>query len=158
MAAKPIPEGYHTLTPYLTVEDTAKAIDFYKEAFGAEEIMRMQAPDGSIGHAEIQIGDSRVMLSDPFPQSSVRPPKERGGATASIFAYVEDCDALFDQATGAGAEVTAPLQDMFWGDRFGSLTDPFGHVWSIATHIEDVPEEEMAERAKAAMAEMGASS
>jgi PhnB protein len=157
MAAKPIPEGYHTLTPYLVVEDTAKAIDFYKDAFGAEEIMRMQAPDGSIGHAEIQIGDSKVMLSDPFPQSSVRPPKERGGPTASIFVYVEDCDALFDQATGAGAEVTAPLEDMFWGDRFGSVTDPFGHLWSIATHIEDVPEAEMAERAKKAMAEMGAS-
>ena len=92
MAAKPIPEGYHTLTPYLVVEDTAKAIDFYKEAFGAEEIMRMQAPDGSIGHAEIQIGDSRVMMSDPFPQSSVRPPSERGGPTASLFAYVEDVD------------------------------------------------------------------
>ena len=157
MAAKPIPEGYHTLTPYLVVEDTAKAIAFYKEAFGAEEIMRMQAPDGSIGHAEIQIGDSRVMLSDPFPQSSVRPPKERGGPTASIFVYVEDCDSTFDQATAAGAEVTVPLENMFWGDRFGSLTDPFGHVWSIATHIEDVPEAEMAERAKAAMAEMGAS-
>lgn len=157
MAAKPIPEGYHTLTPYLTIEDTAKAIDFYKEAFGAEEIMRMQTPDGSIGHAEIQIGDSRVMLSDPFPQSTVRPPSERGGPTASIFVYVEDCDALFDQATAAGAEATMPLQDMFWGDRFGTLTDPFGHVWSIATHIEDVPEDEMAERAKTAMAEMGAS-
>jgi PhnB protein len=157
MAAKPIPEGYHTLTPYLVVEDTAKAIDFYKEALGAEEIMRMQAPDGSIGHAEIQIGDSRVMMSDPFPQSSVRPPKERGGPTGSIFVYVEDCDALFDQATAAGAEVTTPLENMFWGDRFGTLTDPFGHVWSIATHIEDVPEAEMAERAKKAMAEMGAS-
>jgi PhnB protein len=156
MAAKPIPEGYHTLTPYLAVEDAGKAIDFYKEAFGAEELMRMPGPGGSIAHAEIQIGDSRVMLSDPFPQSTVRPPSERGGPTGSTFVYVEDCDATFDQATAAGADVTAPLQDMFWGDRFGSLTDPFGHVWSIATHIEDVPEAEMAERAKTAMAEMGA--
>jgi PhnB protein len=157
MTAKPIPEGYHTLTPYLVFEDTAKAIDFYKEAFGAEELMRMQGPEGSIGHAEIRIGDSRVMLSDAFPQSSVRPPKERGGPTASIFVYVEDSDAIFDQATGAGAEVTSPLENMFWGDRFGTVTDPFGHVWSIATHVEDVPPEEMAERAKKAMAEMGAS-
>ena len=157
MAAKPIPEGYHTLTPFLATEDTAKAIDFYKEAFGAEEIMRMPGPEGSIAHAEIQIGDSRIMLSDPFPQSTVRPPAERGGTTASIFMYVEDCDAVFDQATAAGAEVTMPLENMFWGDRFGTLSDPFGHVWSIATHVEDVPEDEMAERAKAAMAEMGAS-
>jgi PhnB protein len=157
MAVKPIPEGYHSLTPYLAVEDAAKAIDFYKEAFGAEELLRMPGEDGKIAHAELQIGDSKLMLSDPFPQSQVRPPSERGGPTASIFLYVEDVDATFDQAQSAGAEVETELQDMFWGDRFGTLVDPFGHVWSIATHKEDLSEEEIAERSKAAMAEMGSS-
>lgn len=155
MAANPIPEGYHSLTPYLAVEDASRAIDFYKEAFGAEEVIRMPGPDGSVAHAELQIGDSKLMLSDPFPQSNVRPPTERGGPTASIFMYVEDADATFEQAQQAGATVVAPLEDMFWGDRFGSLADPFGHVWSVATHKEDLSEEEIAERSKAAMAEMG---
>ena len=155
MAVRPIPEGYHSLTPYLAVEDAARAIEFYKDAFGAEEIHRMPGPDGSIAHAELQIGDSKLMLSDPFPQSNVRPPSERGGPTASVFMYVDDADAVFEQAQTAGATVSMPLEDMFWGDRFGSLTDPFGHVWSVATHIEDVPEAEMAERAATAMAEMG---
>jgi PhnB protein len=154
MAVRPIPEGYHTLTPYLAVEDAARAIEFYKDAFGADEIHRMPGPDGSIAHAELQIGDSKVMLSDPFPQSNVRPPSERGGPTASVFMYVDDADAVFEQAQTAGATVAMPLEDMFWGDRFGSLTDPFGHVWSVATHIEDVPEAEMAERAATAMSEM----
>ena len=154
MAVRPIPEGYHTLTPYLAVEDAARAIEFYKDAFGAEEIHRMPGPDGSIAHAELQIGDSKLMLSDPFPQSNVRPPPERGGPTASVFMYVDDADAVFEQAQTAGATVSMPLEDMFWGDRFGSLTDPFGHVWSVATHIEDVPEAEMAERAATAMSEM----
>jgi len=157
MAVKPIPEGYHSITPYLAVEDAGKAIDFYKDAFGAEELMRMPGPDGKIAHAEIQIGDSKLMLSDPFEQSSVQPPAERGGPTASIFLYVEDVDSTFEQATEAGATVTSPLEDMFWGDRFGTVTDPFGHVWSMATHKEDLTEEQMAERSKEAMAEMGAS-
>jgi len=126
MAVRPIPEGYHTLTPYLAVEDAARAIEFYKDAFGAEEIHRMPGPDGSIAHAELQIGDSKLMLSDPFPQSNVRPPSERGGPTASVFMYVDDADAVFEQAQTAGATVSMPLEDMFWGDRFGSLTDPFG--------------------------------
>ena len=156
MAVKPIPEGYHSLTPYLAVEDAAKAIDFYKEAFGAEEVLRMPGEDGKIAHAELQIGDSKLMLSDPFPQSNVRPPMERGGPTASVFMYVDDVDATFEQAQRAGAKVEMELQDMFWGDRFGSLQDPFGHLWSVATHKEDLSEEEMAERSKAAMAEMGA--
>jgi PhnB protein len=156
MAVKPIPEGYHSLTPYLAVEDAAKAIDFYKEAFGAEEFVRMPGPDGKIAHAELQIGDSKLMLSDPFPQSEVRPPSERGGPTASVFMYVDDVDATFEQAQEVGAEVVSELEDMFWGDRFGKLSDPFGHVWSIATHKEDLSQEEMAERSKAAMAEMGA--
>jgi PhnB protein len=155
MAANPIPEGYHSLTPYLAVEDASRAIEFYKDAFGAEEVIRMPGPDGSVAHAELQIGDSKLMLSDPFPQSNVRPPSERGGPTASIFMYVNDADATFEQAQKAGATVVAELEDMFWGDRFGSLADPFGHVWSVATHVEDLSEEEIAERSKAAMAEMG---
>jgi PhnB protein len=155
MAANPIPEGYHTLQIYLAVEDASKAIDFYKEAFGAEETIRMPGPDGSVAHAELQIGDSKLMLSDPFPQSNVRPPSERGGPTASIFMYVDDVDATFEQAQRAGATVVSELEDMFWGDRFGTLADPFGQVWSVATRKEDLSEEEMAERSKAAMAEMG---
>ena len=157
MAVQPIPEGYHSLTPYLAVEDADKAIEFYKDAFGAQELLRMPGPDGKIAHAELQIGDSKLMLSDPFPQSNVKPPAERGGPTASIFMYVDDVDAIFEQGQRAGAKVVSELEDMFWGDRFGTLSDPFGHVWSIATHKEDLSEEEMAERSKAAMAEMGAS-
>ena len=154
---KPIPEGYHTLTAYLAVDDAAAAIDYYARAFGAKELGRMPGPGGKIGHAELQIGDSRVMLADAFPQSSTRPPKELGGTSASLFLYVEDVDTVFKRAVDAGASVTMEVADQFWGDRFGTLTDPFGHVWSIATHVEDVPEEEMAERAKAAMAQMGPS-
>ena len=154
MATKPIPEGYHTVTPYLAVDDAAQAIDFYKRAFGAKERVRMEAPDNKIGHAELEIGDSLVMLSDPFPQASTKPPKELGGTSASVFMYVEDVDAVVKQAVDAGATVTMEVADQFWGDRFGSVTDPFGHSWSVATHVEDVAPEEMAERAKAAMAAM----
>jgi PhnB protein len=154
MAVEPVPEGYHTLTPYLAVENAADAIEYYKKAFGAEEKFRMDAPGGKIGHAELQIGDSHVMLSDPFPQSSAKTPTEIGATTGSIFMYVEDVDAVVKQAVDAGATVTMEVADQFWGDRFGTITDPFGHIWSIATHIEDVPPEEMAERAKAAMAAM----
>jgi PhnB protein len=154
MAVKPVPEGYHTVTPYLAVEDAAEAIEYYKKAFGAKERVRMDAPGGKIGHAELEIGDSLVMLSDPFPQASTRPPKDLGGTTASVFLYVEDVDALTKQAVDAGATVTMEVADQFWGDRFGTVTDPFGHVWGIATHVEDVPPEEMAARAKEAMAAM----
>jgi PhnB protein len=154
MATKPIPEGYHTVSPYLAVDDAAEAIDYYKRAFGAEETLRMEAPGGKIGHAELEIGDSHVMLSDPFPQASTKPPKELGGTSASVFVYVEDMDAVVQQAVDAGATVTMEVADQFWGDRFGSITDPFGHSWSIATHVEDVSPEEMAERGKAAMAAM----
>jgi PhnB protein len=154
MGVNPIPEGYHSLTPYLAVEDATRAIEFYKEAFGAEELMRMPGENGKIAHAELQVGDSKLMLSDPFPQSTVRPPAERGGPTASIFMYVEDCDATFEQAERAGAKIEMPLEDMFWGDRFGSLQDPFGHIWSVATHKEDLTEEQMAERQHQAMAAM----
>jgi PhnB protein len=154
MGTKPIPEGYHTLTPYLAVDDAAQAIEYYKKAFGAKERMRMDAPDGKIGHAELQIGDSMVMLSDPFPQATTRPPKELGGTSASVFIYVEDVDAVVKTAVDEGATITMEVADQFWGDRFGSIQDPFGHSWAIATHVEDVPPEEMAERAKEAMASM----
>jgi PhnB protein len=152
MAVKPIPEGYHTVTPYLAVDDAAAAIEYYKKAFGAKERVRMNAPDGKIGHAELEIGDSLVMLSDPFPQASTKPPKELGGTSASVFMYVEDVDAVVKQAVDAGATIEMAIANQFWGDRFGTVADPFGHLWSIATHVEDVPPEEMAERAKAAMA------
>ena len=154
MSTKPIPEGHHTLTPYLAVDDAARAIDFYRKAFGAKELMRMNAPGGKIGHAELEIGDSLVMLSDPFPQSSVRPPTELDGTSASVFMYVEDVDAVVQQAVDAGATVTMEVADQFWGDRFGTVSDPFGHTWSIATHVEDLTPEEIAERGKAAMAAM----
>ena len=154
MSTKPIPEGYHTLTPYLAVDNAAEAIEFYKQAFGAKERVRMEAPGGKIGHAELEIGDSLVMLSDPFPQSSVRPPKELGGTSANVFMYVEDVDAVVKQAVDAGATATMEVADQFWGDRFGTVSDPFGHSWSIATHVEDLTPEEIAERGKAAMAAM----
>ena len=155
MAAQPIPEGYHSVNPSLAIDGASEAIEFYKRAFGARERMRMPAPDGRIAHAELEVGDSVVMLSDPFPQSEVRPPRELGGTSVSVFLYVEDVDAVFQQAVDAGATVTMPLEDMFWGDRFGTLTDPYGHHWALATRVEDVPPEEMEERAKQAMAAMG---
>jgi PhnB protein len=154
MATQPIPEGYHTVTPYLAVEDATEAIEYYTKAFDAKERVRMETPDGKVGHAELEIGDSLVMLSDPFPQASTKPPNELGGTSVSVFMYVEDVDAVVKQAVDAGAIVTMEVADQFWGDRFGSVKDPFGHLWSIATHVEDVPPEEMAERAKAAMAAM----
>jgi PhnB protein len=154
MAVKPIPEGYHTLTPYLTVENASEAIHFYKRAFGAKERVRMDAPDGKVGHAELEIGDSLVMLSDPFPQATTKPPTELGGTTAGIFMYSEDVDKTIQTAVDAGATLTTEPEDMFWGDRFGSVTDPYGHLWSIATHIKDLSPEEIAEGAKAAMAAM----
>jgi PhnB protein len=154
MATQPIPEGYHTVTPYLAVEDATEAIEYYTKAFGAKERVRMETPDGKVGHAELEIGDSLVMLSDPFPQASTKPPTELGGTSVSVFMYVEDVDAVVKQAVDAGATVAMEVADQFWGDRFGSVKDPFGHLWSIATHVEDVPPEEMAERAKAAMAAM----
>jgi PhnB protein len=152
MAVKPIPDGYHTVTPYLAVEDAAAAIDYYKQVFGAKERVRMDAPDGKIGHAELEIGDSLVMLADALPQFSTRAPTEVGATTASIFLYVEDVDAVVKGAVDAGATVLMEVADQFWGDRFGTVQDPFGHQWSVATHVEDVPPEEIEERAKAAMA------
>ena len=151
---RPIPEGYHSVTPYLALDDASGAIEFYKQAFGAKERMRMEAPGGKIGHAELEIGDSIVMLADAFPQSTTRPPNELGGTSAGVFLYVEDVDAVVKQATDAGATITMEVADQFWGDRFGSVTDPFGHSWSIATHVEDLSPEEIAERGKEAMAAM----
>jgi PhnB protein len=158
MAVQPIPEGYNTLSPSIAVDNATEAIEFYKKAFGATERGRMAGPNDTIAHAELQIGDSILMLSDPFPQSSVKPPKELGGTTVNLFIYVDDVDAVVKQATDAGATVSMEVDDMFWGDRFGTVTDPFGHSWGIATHVEDVSPEEMEERGKAAMAEMMASS
>jgi PhnB protein len=152
MPAKPIPEGYHTLTPQLAVDDAAQAIDFYKRAFGAKERGRMPGPEGKIAHAELEIGDSVVMLADPFEQSTSKPPKQLGGTSVGIFLYVEDVDAAVQQAVDAGATVTMPVDDMFWGDRFGTLADPFGHEWQLATHKEDLEPEEIMERGKEAMA------
>jgi PhnB protein len=147
---KPIPEGYHTATPYLIIKDAARAIEFYKKAFGATELMRMAQPDGRIGHAEIRIGDSPIMLADEFPEMGHRSPQSLGGSPVSILLYVEDVDALFNQAVSAGAKVERPVQDQFYGDRIGGVTDPFGHVWYIATHKEEVSPEEMRKRAAAA--------
>jgi PhnB protein len=146
-----IPKGFHTVTPGLTVSDGPRAIDFYKRAFGAEELFRMDAPDGKIGHAEIKIGDSIIMLSDEMPQGCCRSPQALGGTAVNIFLYVKDVDQVFKRAVEAGAKVSMPLDDMFWGDRFGQVTDPFGHSWSLAPHKEDVQPEVLRERAKAAM-------
>lgn len=147
---KSIPEGYHTATPYLIVKSAAKAIEFYKKAFGAEEMMRMLQPDGRIGHAEIKIGDSPIMLADEFPEKGASSPQSLGGSPVSILLYVEDVDAMFAQAVAAGAAVQRPVADQFYGDRTGGVIDPFGHVWYIATHKEDVSPEEMKKRAASA--------
>jgi PhnB protein len=151
---KAIPPGYHTATPYLVLSDAAKAIDFYTQAFGASEKFRMGGPGGKIGHAELQIGDSVIMLSDEMPGGGTRSAKSLGGTSASVFLYVEDVDSVFSQAVQAGAKADMPPADMFWGDRFGKLTDPFGQPWALATHVEDVAPEEMEKRASAAMSQM----
>lgn len=147
---QPIPKGYHTLTPYLIVRDGAGAIDFYKKAFGATEVMRFPAPGGKIGHAEVQIGDSRVMLADEYPDEGHRSPEAYGGSPVSLHLFVEDVDKVFGQALAAGATQRRPVKNQFYGDRSGTLQDPFGHVWNIATHTEDVSLEEMQKRAAAA--------
>ncbi|HEX2126101.1 MAG TPA: VOC family protein [Thermoleophilaceae bacterium] len=155
MSVEPIPEGQHSVAPYLAVDSAADAIEFYKKAFGANERVRIEAPGGGIAHASVEIGDSVVMLSDPFPQASTKPPKDLGGTSASVMLYVEDVDAVVKQAVDAGATVLMEVADRFWGDRFGTIQDPFGHTWGIATHVEDLSAEEIAERGKAAMAELG---
>jgi PhnB protein len=158
MAVQPVPEGYNTLAPYLAVDDAATAIDFYQRAFGATEVGRIPGPDGKLAHVDLQIGDSHLMFADPFPQFSTRSPKELGGTSVSIFMYVDDVDAAFKQAVDAGATSEMEPDDMFWGDRFSSLRDPFGHSWQLATHVEDVPREEMAKRAEEFAAQMAAAS
>jgi PhnB protein len=147
---KPIPDGYHTATPYLIVQGGANAIEFYKKAFGATELFRMADPGGRVMHAEIKIGNSPIMLADEFPEMGYRGPKALGGTPVSILLYVEDVDARASQAVAAGAKVQRPVKDQFYGDRSGTFEDPFGHVWTIATHKEDVPPEEMSKRAAAA--------
>ena len=144
---KPIPDGYHSVTPYLVVDGAAEAIDFYTKAFGAKELFRMPMGD-RIGHAELLIGDSHVMLADEFPERDIRGPKSRGGPSSSLMIYVDDVDAIFKQALDAGARTDGDMdvKDQFYGDRSGSLIDPFGHKWTVATHIEDVPPEEMEKR------------
>ncbi len=152
---KPNPEGYHSVTPYLIVSDAAGAIEFYKKAFGATELLRMPAPGGRVGHAELRIGDSRIMLADEYPDMGARSPKAFGGSPVSLHLYVEDVDAVAKQALAAGAKELRPIKDQFYGDRLGSVTDPFGHVWHISTHKEDLSPEELKQRAAKAMQQGG---
>ena len=147
---RPIPEGYGTVTPYLYIKGAARAIEFYQQAFGATEVMRMTAPDGRIGHAEIKIGDSHVMLADEHLEIGARSPQTIGGSPVSFLVYVEDVDKVVEQAVAAGAKIVRPVADQFYGDRTGGVEDPFGHAWYIATHVEDVSGEEMQRRAEAA--------
>ena len=152
---KKIPDGYHSITPYLNVKNGAEAIEFYKKAFGATEIMRILTPDGkSIAHAEIEINDSKLMLADEIPEMKNLSPTTLGGTSTGIFLYVDDVDKTFDQAVAEGAKILYPVKDQFWGDRHGSIEDPFGHRWSISTHIKDLSEEEMREAAQEAMSKM----
>jgi uncharacterized glyoxalase superfamily protein PhnB len=152
---KRVPEGMHTVTPHLVVRDAAKAIEFYKKAFGAKELRRAPGPGGKIMHAEIQIGDSRIFLNDEFPEMGSRSPLALNGTPVTIHLQVEDVDALYQQATKAGAKVVMPLADQFWGDRYGIVTDPFGHQWSLGAHVKDLTPEEMQKAAQAAFASMG---
>lgn len=146
MSAKPVPDGYHSITPYLVVDGAAEAIAFYNKAFGAIETMRLDAPGGKVGHAEIRIGDSAVMLADEFPEMDYRGPKAFGGCAMSLLIYTDDVDAMFQRAVDEGATVVKPLADQFYGDRNGTLKDPFGHTWSIATRKEDLSPEEINRR------------
>jgi PhnB protein len=148
-ATKPIPEGYHSATPYLIVKGAAEAIDFYKRTFGATESLRMADPKGAIAHAEIKIGDSVIMLADEHPNMGYRGPRSLGGSAVSIMLYVADVDGTFERAIQAGAKARRPVANQFYGDRSGTLEDPFGHVWTISTHVEDVAPEEMQRRAAA---------
>ena len=151
MATKPIPDGYRTATPYLIIKGAAEAIEFYKRAFGATELLRMADAQGRVGHAEIKIGDSVIMLADEHPAMGYRGPRSLGGSSVSILLYLADVDGVFERAVRAGAKAQRPVADQFYGDRSGTLEDPFGHVWTVATHVEDVQPEEMQRRAEAAM-------
>lgn len=154
MAVKPVPEGYHTLTPYFTVRDAARAIEFYKQAFGAQERGVMKGPDGKVMHAELKIGDSIVMLADEFPEFGAVAPESGGSTSMGLHIYVDNVDQAFDRAVKAGAKVEMPVSDQFWGDRYGKLRDPFGHRWSIATHVKDMSADEMKRSMDEAMAQM----
>lgn len=145
-SVKPIPEGYHSVTPYIVVKGAQKAIEFYQQAFGANEVLRLEGPGGVIAHAEIEIGNSRVMLADEHPDMDALSPETVGGSPVSLLVYVEDCDAVFEKALEAGASLLRPMVDQFYGDRSGMVTDPFGHTWSIATHIEDLTQDEIEKR------------
>ena len=147
MAVKKIPEGYHSVTPYLIISGASEAIEYYKKAFGATEIMRMPGPDGKIGHAELKIGDSPIMLADEFPEMGYKSPTTLGGSPVSLMIYVEDVDKTFAAAIAAGGKEQRPVKDQFYGDRMGTLEDPYGHIWHVATHTEDVSPEEMERRA-----------
>ena len=144
-----IPAGFQAVAPYLIVEGAARAIEFYKEAFGAEELARMETPDGKIAHAEVVIGNSRIMLADEFPGFLARSPAAYGGTPVTLCLYVEDCDLVVAKAVALGSKIVRPLQNQFYGDRSGTLTDPFGHVWTVATHKEDLTMEEIQKRAAA---------
>jgi len=146
---KPIPDGYPQVTPYLVVDGADKAIEFYEKVLGTKERMRMGGPDGKVGHAELQLGDSLIMLADEFPDMGAQGPRSLGGSPVTISIYVEDVDEVFDKAVKAGAKSVRPVENQFYGDRVGQFEDPFGHRWSIATHVEDVSPEEMAKRAQA---------
>lgn len=154
MAVKPIPEGYHTVTPYLSIKGAAEAIEFYKRAFDAVELYRLVTPTGEIGHAEIRIGDSSIMLADEGSEIAFRSPSTLGGSSIGLHIYVDDVDYKFVQAVNAGAKVVKPAQNQFYGDRTGTLEDPFGHLWFIATHIEDVSTDEIKQRAEAMFKQM----
>lgn len=156
MAVKPIPDGYHSVTPYLVVDNAAQAIDFYKNAFGATELMRMDGPGGTIAHAEVKIGNSPVMLADENPAFGAKSAKSVGGSPVGLMVYVDDCDAVFKRAIAAGGKEVRPLKDEFYGDRAGTLTDPYGLQWTISTHKEDIAPDEMAHRAAEAMKKMAA--
>lgn len=151
MSVKPIPEGFHSVTPYLIVRGGARAIEFYEKAFGAKELFRMADPTGKVGHAEIQIGDSRIMLADEQPEMGAKSPETIGGSPVGICLYVEDVDRVFARALAAGGKEERPVKDQFYGDRSGTLRDPFGHQWTVGTHKEDIPPDEMARRAAEAM-------
>jgi PhnB protein len=152
----PVPAGYDAVTPYLSIRGAAEAIEFYKKAFGAKEVMRMPGPAGKLGHAEIQIAGHRIMLSDEYPEMDFMSPQSRGGSSVHIHVYLPKVDAVVERAVAAGAKIKRPVQDQFYGDRTGSLEDPYGHMWHLATHIEDVSPREMKKRAaKAAAGELG---
>lgn len=151
---KPIPDGFHTLTPYITVHDAAKAIEFYKKAFGAQEMVRHMRPDGqAVMHAQLKVGDSMLLLANEFPPMALSP-KSRGGTSTTLHLFVENADAAFERAVKAGCTVKMPIMDQFWGDRYGLVEDPFGHLWSVATHKQDLTPEQIAANAKAAFANM----